>query len=125
MMRSLITFTFVTLVTTVVACGSDSSPASLAQVTDGPMVEETSVAKSVAEEPIAAPDSTMRGSGGSFVPLDNPAVVQASEADYLEPSDRVLGVEVNGESRAYPLNMMTYHHVANDVVGGSPVLVTF
>ncbi|MCH7698829.1 MAG: DUF3179 domain-containing protein [Chloroflexi bacterium] len=60
-----------------------------------------------------------------FVPLDNPDVVPADAVTFLQPDDRVLGVTVNGESRAYPVNMMTFHHVANDVVGGEPVLVTF
>ena len=60
-----------------------------------------------------------------FVPLDNPDVVVAEAVTFLQPDDRVLGLTVNGESRAYPVNMMTFHHVANDVVGGSPVLVTF
>ncbi len=39
--------------------------------------------------------------------------------------DRILGLTVNGESRAYPIRMMTYHHIANDQLGGVPVLVTF
>ena len=60
-----------------------------------------------------------------FVPLDNPEVVTADTATFLQPDDRVLGLTVNGESRAYPINMMTFHHVANDVLGGLPVLVTF
>ena len=60
-----------------------------------------------------------------FVPLDNPEVVAAEAVTFLQPDDRVLGLTVNGESRAYPVNMMTFHHVANDVVGGEPVLVTF
>lgn len=60
-----------------------------------------------------------------FVPLDNPDVVAAEAVTFLQPDDRVLGLTVNGESRAYPVNMMTFHHVANDIVGGEPVLVTF
>ena len=60
-----------------------------------------------------------------FVPLDNPDVVPAEAVSFLQPDDRVLGVTVNGESRAYPVSMMTFHHVANDIVGGEPVLVTF
>jgi hypothetical protein len=31
----------------------------------------------------------------------------------------------NGEARAYPLFMMTFHHVSNDVLGGESYLVTF
>ena len=60
-----------------------------------------------------------------FVPLDNPDVVSAEAASFLQPDDRVLGVTVNGDSRAYPISMMTFHHVANDIVGGERVLVTF
>ena len=60
-----------------------------------------------------------------FVPLDNPEVVSADAATFLQPEDRVLGLTVGGESRAYPISMMTFHHVANDVLGGLPVLVTF
>lgn len=35
----------------------------------------------------------------------------------------VLGIANNGEARAYPLDMMWYHHIANDTVGGEPWLV--
>ena len=59
------------------------------------------------------------------MPLDNPEVVTAEAATFLRPDDRVLALTVNGESRAYPINMMTFHHVANDILGGNPVLVTF
>ncbi len=65
------------------------------------------------------------GRGTRFVPLDNPEYVSASEATFLTPDDRVLGVAIGGESRAYPIKMMTFHHVANDEVAGLPVLVTF
>ena len=70
-----------------------------------------------------APDGAGRIS--RFVPLDNPAIVSAEAATFLQPDDRVLGLTVGGESRAYPISMMTFHHVANDELGGLPVLVTF
>ena len=65
------------------------------------------------------------GRGTRFVPLDNPEFVSADAATFLQPEDRVLGLTVGGESRAYPISMMTFHHVANDELGGLPVLVTF
>ena len=37
----------------------------------------------------------------------------------------MLGAVQNGEARAYPISMMTFHHVANGVLGGEPYLVTF
>ena len=77
--------------------------------------------------PDAPAASDIRGGRGRsrFVPLDNPDVVTAEAATFLRPDDRVLALTVNGESRAYPINMMTFHHVANDILGGNPVLVTF
>ena len=62
---------------------------------------------------------------GSFPPLDYPRVVAAAEATWLRPESLVLGALRNGEARAYPLSMMTFHHVANDELGGEPYLVTF
>ena len=62
---------------------------------------------------------------GSFPPLDDPRVVSPAEATWLEDDDTVLGAVQNGEARAYPLFMMTFHHVSNDELGGEPYLVTF
>jgi len=44
---------------------------------------------------------------------------------FLVSTDRVVGVVVNGEARAYPLLIMNVHEVANDVVGGVPIAVTY
>ena len=43
----------------------------------------------------------------------------------MRPESYVLGLDWNGERRAYPLDMMWYHHIVNDVIGGDPVLVTY
>lgn len=37
----------------------------------------------------------------------------------------VIGVERNGEARAYPVRFLVYHHQVQDTVGGRPVLVTY
>jgi hypothetical protein len=34
-------------------------------------------------------------------------------------------VKLGGESRAYPVRMMAYHHIVNDVVGGVPIVATY
>ena len=59
------------------------------------------------------------------MPLDQPAFLRASETDYLPDEDLVLGVEWMGEARAYPIRMLTYHHIVNDTVAGRPLLVTY
>lgn len=46
-------------------------------------------------------------------------------AKYLVPSDLVIGVEINGESRAYPQSVMNVHEVVNDTLGGVPIAVTY
>ncbi|GJG85090.1 hypothetical protein tb265_02710 [Gemmatimonadetes bacterium T265] len=43
----------------------------------------------------------------------------------VDPRRLVVGVEVNGEARAYPLQFIGYHHQVRDTVGGTPVLVTY
>ena len=46
-------------------------------------------------------------------------------ANQVEPSRLVVGVELNGEARAYPVQFIGYHHQVRDSVGGEPILVTF
>ena len=69
--------------------------------------------------------SRLNQTAGRFPPLDDPTIVSADEAPWLEAETLVLGAIQNGEARAYPIAMMTFHHVANDVLGGEPYLVTF
>jgi len=37
----------------------------------------------------------------------------------------VLGVSLNGQARAYPIELIGYHHQVKDTIGGSPVIVTY
>jgi hypothetical protein len=53
--------------------------------------------------------------------LRNPPMIAASEADYLNANDRVFGVTINGDSRAYPLRIVNAHEMVNDVVGEEPI----
>ena len=57
--------------------------------------------------------------------LQNAPVVSADEQDYLLPSDRVFGVSINGEHRAYPLRIVNAHEMANDVLGGEPIALAY
>ncbi len=43
----------------------------------------------------------------------------------LKDNDRVLGVVVNGEAKAYPLRILNWHELVNDSVGGRAVLVSW
>ena len=59
------------------------------------------------------------------MPLDNPAFLTAEEASYLADDDLVLGLEWQGAARAYPIRMVTFHHIVNDTVEGTPLLITY
>ncbi|MFV2002211.1 MAG: DUF3179 domain-containing (seleno)protein [Paracoccaceae bacterium] len=52
-----------------------------------------------------------------FLPVD-----QATQYGEFEP---VISVTINGEARAYPLQILLWHEMVNDVVGGTPLLVTY
>ena len=60
-----------------------------------------------------------------FNPLPNPAYVKSAEATFLNDDDRVLSVTIGGESVAYPIRLMAYHHVVEDTVGGTPIVATY
>ena len=59
--------------------------------------------------------------------LSDPALIPASEVgrSFLVGNDKVAGVSLGGETRAYPLRMLVWHEVVNDTVGGTPILVTY
>lgn len=59
-------------------------------------------------------------------PLENPPHIAPELAtDWLLPDDRVFGVAINGEARAYPLRIMNAHELANDTLGGEPISLVY
>ncbi len=61
----------------------------------------------------------------SIPSLDFATMVAGKKADYLIDSDLVFGVEINGDARAYPLRIMGWHEMVNDVIGGVPVALAY
>jgi hypothetical protein len=57
--------------------------------------------------------------------IRRPRAVPAAEAAFLKDDDAVVGVAVGEEARAYPVRILDRHEVANDVVGGVPLAVTY
>jgi hypothetical protein len=55
----------------------------------------------------------------------DPKFVTPAEVDFLRDSDAVIGVEVGGAARAYPIRILNWHEVVNDTVGGQSIAVTF
>jgi hypothetical protein len=67
------------------------------------------------------------GAGIDQIPaIDEPQFDHAdSVAAFLRPESLVVGVELGGDARAYPTNLLSLHEVVNDVVGGTPIVVTW
>ncbi|WP_218080619.1 DUF3179 domain-containing protein [Anthocerotibacter panamensis] len=57
--------------------------------------------------------------------LDNARMIPAAKATYLNPGEPVFGLAINGDARAYPLRILDWHEMANDVVGGVPVSLAY
>ncbi len=58
--------------------------------------------------------------------IDNPQFVTFEEAnEWIVDVEPVVSLEVNGEARAYPLQILTWHEIVNDEIGDVPVVVTF
>lgn len=48
-----------------------------------------------------------------------------STSNKVNPDKLVLGIERNGQAKAYPIQFLGYHHQVRDTVGGEPVMVTY
>jgi Protein of unknown function (DUF3179) len=59
-----------------------------------------------------------------FHGLGEPSYVSIGNAG-IDPKDMVIAVTLGGESRAYPIREMAYHHVVNDRLHQLPIVVTY
>lgn len=60
----------------------------------------------------------------AIAPIYDPQFAPADQAPY-DDNELVIGVEINGEARAYAIGPLNSREMVNDVVGGVPVLVTW
>ena len=59
-----------------------------------------------------------------FHPFDRPSFSTADQVK-LDADEKVIAVSLGNESRAYPIRVISYHHVINDVVNGIPIVATY
>ncbi len=115
------------------ACGGEAPPGPQASAAAG-RASPAAPAPPAAALPAPRPDEPRLGpwprsqfwiERDLVLAADDPHTVPAPEARFLRPEDEVLGLVVGGQARAYPVTMLAYHHVVNDVIEGIPVAVTY
>jgi hypothetical protein len=58
--------------------------------------------------------------------IDDPRFVRVEDADsWLEPKEPIILFQMGDDVRAYPIQIVMWHEIVNDTVGGVPVVVTF
>ncbi len=66
------------------------------------------------------------GPGKDGIPaILTPRFVSAGEATFLQDTDRVLGLTLGAEAKAYPIKILNWHEIVNDTAGGTAVVVTY
>jgi len=116
---------------------SDAVPTSAAEPQPPPEMTESSPVEDV---PSALDDPTAEGLPEPLVDLDrisallppdgipavdDPLFLPPAEVDFLGDQEPVLAIEVDGDARAYPIQIMTWHEIVNDTVIGRPPMVSF
>ncbi len=66
------------------------------------------------------------GPGKDGIPaVDTPKFVAAEKVEFLKDREPVIELVIDGDARAYPIQILVWHEIVNDVAGGVPVAVTF
>ncbi len=58
-------------------------------------------------------------------PIDAPRYESAGDVEWIEPNEPVVVLDLGGDVRAYPVQVMIWHEIVNDELGGTPVAVTY
>jgi hypothetical protein len=111
------------------ACGSSEGEEDSAEAEAGepPSGAEREFETDFSEHSVPYEEISSGGPPKDGIPaIDEPRFVGVEDAgEWLEPEEPVILLELAGEARAYPIQVITWHEIVNDRVGGSPVTVTF
>ncbi len=76
--------------------------------------------------PLVDPSEIQRVVPRDAIPaLDEPNFEAVGDIDWLAAREPVIEVQIDGDARAYPLQILIWHEIVNDVVDGTPITVTF
>jgi len=110
---------------------ADSTPSAVAQIAstgreDFPSALDDFYATSF-PPPLIDPEEILSGGPppDGIPPIDEPKFQSAKSVDWLFNLEPVLSIEVNGEVRGYPIQIMTWHEIVNDTIAGVPVTISY
>lgn len=125
------------------ACAADEGGVGVSRATSsGGLVEIDQVASTPREDvpsalrspeadglPEPLVDTSRIRSGGpppdGIPAIDRPLFHRTGDVDFLRDNEPVIAIEVGGDDRAYPVQIMTWHEIVNDTIGGEPITVTY
>ncbi len=92
-----------------------------------PQAADPTQPRAAGPSPLIDPDRIIDGGPApdGIPPIDHPKFLAARAVRFLDEREPVLVVELGGQAKAYPLRILMWHEIVNDVVGGVPVTVTY
>ncbi|MDH3293198.1 MAG: DUF3179 domain-containing protein, partial [Acidimicrobiia bacterium] len=77
--------------------------------------------------PLIEPDRIVSGGvpPDGIPAIDSPQFAPIDQTDFLQPNEGLIVVQVEDEAKAYPIQILIWHEIVNDEIGGLPVTVTY
>ncbi|MDJ0497948.1 MAG: DUF3179 domain-containing protein [Acidimicrobiia bacterium] len=113
--------------TTVAAETDPAATPAIGVLPEGPSALETSSASEF-PPPLVDPQEIISGGPppDGIPPIEEPIFLPVVDAlERFDPAEAVVALEIGGDARAYPVQVMIWHEIVNDTVGGVPVSVTY
>jgi uncharacterized protein DUF3179 len=109
----------------------EAQPQAAERVTPGAREDVPSALRNAGSQDFPAPlvDLNDIRSGGpppdGIPPIDEPLFLPVCAVDFLEDNEPVAALTIGDETRAYPMQILIWHEIVNDVVAGVPVSITY
>jgi len=120
--------------TAITGCSSQESPVSKPEIVTEPPETETSqeeyeIKRDASGTKYIVDPQKIVGGGppkDGIPSIDNPKFVSVQEADqWLQDNELVLGIIHKGIERVYPLQILVWHEIVNEIIAGNPLLITY